>query len=235
MKALLLAAGYGTRLGAITKCCPKCLIQVGNETMLDHWLYKLDKLGVTEFIINTHYLAEQVKEYISRHPLKDKIVLCYEPLLLGTAKTVLSHIDALRGETCFIIHVDNFCDDNLINFMLAHKRRPLGTVMSMLTFNTSTPERCGIVEVDNMNILIDFYEKQKSSPSNKANGAVYIASVDFFGQLEKFHIVNKDFSTGIIPNLLGKVFCYHTDRYYEDIGTPESLKRANEFHLENIK
>ncbi|XDZ69375.1 nucleotidyltransferase family protein [Alphaproteobacteria bacterium LSUCC0226] len=235
MKALLLAAGYGTRLGAITKCCPKCMVRVGNETILDHWLYKLDRLGVTEFIINTHYLAEQVEEYISRHPLRDKIVLCYEPILLGTAQTVLSHIDVLRRSTCFIVHVDNFCDDNLFNFVLAHESRPIGTVMSMLTFNTSTPEQCGIVEVDDMNILIDFYEKQKSPPSNKANGAVYIVSGGFFDLLERLHIVNNDFSNGIIPNLLGKVFCNHTDQYYEDIGTPESLKRANEFHLGKIK
>ena len=73
MKALLLAAGLGTRLGNLTKKQPKCLIKVGNETMLDHWLFKLEALGVSEFIINTHYLADQVDKHILSHPLKDKI------------------------------------------------------------------------------------------------------------------------------------------------------------------
>ena len=61
MKALLLAAGYGTRLKELTTLKPKCLIKVGEETMLDHWIIKLEKLGVDQFIINTHYLSTRLK------------------------------------------------------------------------------------------------------------------------------------------------------------------------------
>ena len=68
MKALLLAAGFGSRLGGVTKNMPKCLVKVGQETMLDHWLYKLDRLGISEFVINSHYLAEQVDTFISHTP-----------------------------------------------------------------------------------------------------------------------------------------------------------------------
>ena len=230
MKALLLAAGFGTRLHPLTQNTPKCLMRVGDKPMLDHWLYKLERLGVTEFIINTHYLAEKVHDFIDSHSLKSKIKLSFEPKLLGTAQTVLCLKNQLRDSPFFIVHVDNFCEDDLSDFLYAHKSRPVGTTVSMLTFDTLTPEQCGIVEIDQNNTLIKFYEKQKPPPSNKANGAVYIVSENFFDELEDLPVSAKDFSKCIIPQFLGKIFCFHTDRYFEDIGTPEALKRANEFH-----
>ena len=53
MNAFLLAAGYGSRLGNITLSTPKCLLKVGEHTMLEHWIQKLDQLGVKHFFINT--------------------------------------------------------------------------------------------------------------------------------------------------------------------------------------
>ena len=100
MKALLLAAGFGTRLGEITKKTPKCLVRVGQGTMLDHWLYKLVTLGVNEFFVNTHYLSNQVEEFIANHPLKKKVTILHEPKLLGTGGTIACNIEILEGETC---------------------------------------------------------------------------------------------------------------------------------------
>ena len=117
MKALLLAAGFGTRLHPLTQNTPKCLMRVGDKPMLDHWLYKLERLGVTEFIINTHYLAEKVHDFIDSHSLKSKIKLSFEPKLLGTAQTVLCLKNQLRNSPFFIVHVDNFCEDDLSSFI----------------------------------------------------------------------------------------------------------------------
>ena len=64
MKAMLLAAGYGSRLGEITAKKPKCMVNVGGQPILGHWLSKLNQLGVNKFYINTHYLSEQVEEYV---------------------------------------------------------------------------------------------------------------------------------------------------------------------------
>ena len=80
MKAMLLAAGYGSRLGEITNKKPKCLVAVGGQPILGHWLKKLDQLGVNKFYINTHYLPEQVEEYVNQHPLREKIAVSYTHL-----------------------------------------------------------------------------------------------------------------------------------------------------------
>ena len=223
MKALLLAAGYGSRLGQHTKTKPKCLIDVNGQTMLDHWLFKLEALGVESFIINTHYKSEQVENYISNHLLNSKITLDFEPELLGTAGTVARHSHELINSDCFIVHVDNYCQDNLQALLKSHITRPESTMLTMLTFTTSTPQTCGIVEVDQEGKLIGFYEKQIAPPSNMANGAVFIASPAFFEFIKEDDRVNLDLSRDIVPTLLGKIFCVHTEAYFEDIGIEEKL------------
>ena len=55
MKALLLAAGFGTRLRPITLKTPKCLVKVGGVSLLDHWLANLEAASIEDVRINTHY------------------------------------------------------------------------------------------------------------------------------------------------------------------------------------
>ena len=65
LKAILLAAGFGTRLGELTKKSPKCMMKIGDKPLLGLWLEKLEDLGCQEVLINTHYLADQVESYIN--------------------------------------------------------------------------------------------------------------------------------------------------------------------------
>ena len=63
MKALILAAGKGTRLMPFTKTIPKCLMPINKKPLLELWLEKLSDIGVNEFLINTHYLSGVVNDY----------------------------------------------------------------------------------------------------------------------------------------------------------------------------
>ena len=85
LKALLLAAGLGTRLRPLTLTTPKCLIEINGEPLLINWLNKLEKIGCDEVLINTHYLPLQVENAIKKwgqHNLK--ITITFEEKLLGT-------------------------------------------------------------------------------------------------------------------------------------------------------
>ena len=64
MRAILLAAGLGTRLRPITDTIPKCLVPINGKPLIDYWLEQLTKAGIEKFLINTHYLHEQVESYI---------------------------------------------------------------------------------------------------------------------------------------------------------------------------
>ena len=151
MRALLLAAGFGSRLNELTKSTPKCLMEVGGQTMLDHWLGKLDKLGVTDFVINTHYLADQVDAFISTHPLCDRINVSFEPTLLGTGMSLSNHLEWLKTDDCFVVHVDNYCEDSLegmcIRSEIVHRH-----VMALCLYLTQTG--LGNVELLNMMIIL---------------------------------------------------------------------------------
>ena len=96
MKALLLAAGEGTRLRPITNRIPKCLVPINDKPLLEYWLDNLSKVGVSEFLINTYYLSEQVEEFVIYSKYKDKITLVYEKELLNTAGTILKNKEFLQ-------------------------------------------------------------------------------------------------------------------------------------------
>lgn len=70
MKALIFAAGLGTRLKPLTDSRPKALVEVYNEPLLAHVLRKLSKAGYTEVVINVHHFGEQIIDYVNSHPIE---------------------------------------------------------------------------------------------------------------------------------------------------------------------
>ena len=71
MKAILLAAGFGTRLRPLTNNIPKCLVPIKGKPLLEIWLDKLSDVGVKDFLINTHYLYDKVESFIKKSKYKN--------------------------------------------------------------------------------------------------------------------------------------------------------------------
>ena len=125
-----------------------------------------------------------------------------------------------------MIHSDNFTHMKLKDLIISHQNRPKDCLITMLTFKTNNPKSCGIVELDDEGIVQSFHEKVVNPPGNIANGAIYIFENDFIEWLIKNKPNAKDFSTEVLPYLLGKIFTYHTNMDFIDIGTLEALKKA---------
>ena len=70
MNALLLSAGYGKRLRPLTKNTPKCLLQIKNTNLLEHWIDKLKKAKVNKILINTHFRHDLIKKFIIKKSSK---------------------------------------------------------------------------------------------------------------------------------------------------------------------
>lgn len=226
MKALLLGAGLGTRLRPLTDNIPKCLVPINGKPLLEYWLENLTQSGVNEFLINTHYLHKQVEEYVKSCKYKDKITLFYEDELLNTGGTLLANKDFFDNEAFMLVHADNlsFCDFS--SFIDAHKNRDKVCEITMMLFKTDDPSSCGIVELNELNIVDKFHEKVKNPPSNLANGAVYICQPSIFDFLESLKKENIDFSNDVLPAYLGKISTYLNSTYHRDIGTCESYALA---------
>src|SRR6185436_15356190 len=107
MRALLLAAGLGTRLRPLTDSVPKCLVPVQGRPLLDYWLELLAPGGIERMLINTHYLPQQVRDFVARSRWREGITLVHEEKLLGTGGTVLAN-RAFFGAAAFMVaHADN--------------------------------------------------------------------------------------------------------------------------------
>ena len=227
-KALILAAGYGTRLKPYTDDLPKCLMKVGGKPILGFWLDHLDKIGCEEVLVNTHYLSEKVEEYInSLHYENMKITTTFEQKLLGTAKTLIKNIDFFENQDALLMHSDNFSFVNLKSVLKAHQMREKNTLLTMLTFTSKKPSSCGVIVSNSRGVMTSFYEKVRNPPSTCANGAIYVLSNQFFDWILKNKQDAVDFSVDIIPYLGGKVQTCHTNHPFIDIGTPESYIDAN--------
>lgn len=228
IKAILLAAGYGTRLRPLTLNVPKCLVEINGEPLLSNWLYKLENLGCEEVLINTHYLSERVVEFLEKFKSqKLKIIISHEEEILGTAGTLIKHIDFFKDSTGLLIHADNFTTDNLRDFMKNHYLRPKKCIITMLTFKTDNPSSCGIVKKDKEGKVIEFYEKSIKNNGNCANGAIYAFDEEFVEFMKELSYEISDFSNDVIHLLMGKIYSWQTSEIYMDIGNESSLKKAN--------
>lgn len=221
MKALLLAAGLGTRLRPITDIVPKCLVPINGIPLLEYWLKNLSQAGVDRFLINTHYRAEQVNRYVKRSPFKDSIELVHEDELLLTGGTLLKNQVCFNDAPFMLIHADNLCFCDFKAFIRSHHQRPKGTVMTMMTFIADEPQKRGIVNLDKKGVVIEFFEKVQNPPGNLANGAVYIIEPEVIKFLRSMNKAKIDFSTEVLPKYIGKINTFQNDVYHRDIGSVE--------------
>jgi len=227
MRALLLAAGLGTRLRPITDSMPKCLVPVQGKPLLGYWLDLLFGSGCMErVLINTHYMPDAVRRFVGNSRWQEQIDMVHEDVLLGTGGTVLAN-RAYFGEDRFMVaHADNLSRFEVRMFIARHASRPAHCPMTMMTFATDQPQKSGIVELNTLGVVTGFHEKVANPPGNLANGAVYIFEPEVLDFLRSCGKPVIDISTEVIPRFVGRIFTFLNDSYHRDIGTPESLRAA---------
>jgi mannose-1-phosphate guanylyltransferase len=222
VRALLLAAGLGTRLRPLTDTTPKCLVPIKGKLLLDIWCEALLAAGVTKLLINLHYKSEEVQQHLESSKFSELVETIYEPSLLGTAGTLLANRKFFENQDGILLHADNYCEANISELISAHEARPSNCDLTMLAFRTSTPETCGILEVSKDQVLQKMYEKSSDDHGNLANAAFYILSKKLIGELKD----ETDFSNEVIPKYFGKTLVVETSETFIDIGTPESYAHA---------
>lgn len=107
MRAMILAAGYGTRLRPLTDKRPKCLMPVMNRPLLGLWLGRLQSWGVDRAVVNTHHLADLVQAYLRQQPPEEmEVAVSHEPNILGTGGGPLAARELLGAEPFLLVNAD---------------------------------------------------------------------------------------------------------------------------------
>lgn len=226
MKAVLLAAGLGTRLRPLTESIPKCLVPIHGKPLMQHWLDLLLPGQIDQILINTHYLPEAVERFVRASSYREVLHLVHEAELLGTGGTLLRNRAFLEGGPFLLAHADNLTRFDVKAFTEAHAHRAEGVEITMMTFDTDTPKSCGIVELDDGGRVVAFHEKVAEPPGTRANAAVYIFEPSVLAFLASFEKEVIDLSTEVLPHYLGRMQTFHNADYHRDIGTLESLRLA---------
>lgn len=226
MDALILAAGFGTRLGISADGNPKPMVQVGNEPLLSYNIRKLLNIGIDKIFINAHYKYEIIKDFIDCNPEFKKIVfLIHEPVLLGTASTIKKLYRNEILTDLLVMHGDNYFEDSLINLQKSFYALDRNFCGVMGTFITDEPEKCGILDVQDGKI-VGIYEKTTLNFGNVANSAIYIFKNEALIEITKLNEHQNDLSLHFIPQVVTRLKPIRLDGEFIDIGTPKNLQRA---------
>src|SRR4051812_46029422 len=112
-KAMVLAAGLGVRMRPLTDTRPKPLVQVAGRTLLDHVLDKLGERGVTEAIVNVHYLPEQIIDHVASRTRPRVIISDERAHVLGTGGGIVKALPLLRDTPFFLVNADTLWIDGV--------------------------------------------------------------------------------------------------------------------------
>lgn len=230
-KALLLAAGLGMRLQPLTAQTPKCLVEINGRPLLFHWAEKLKDAGITEALINTHHLAEQVRAAIVAINASGALTLRerFEPTLLGSAGTLRANASFLDNcDRIVIVYADNYSEVDLRDVLAYHGSHNLG--LTIMLFQATNPSACGIAETDPDDLIVRFTEKPDHPCSDLANAGLYVCDADIYREFAS--IAAQDIGRDILSCFAGRMKGYRFNGFHRDIGTPESLL-AVEHYLSN--
>lgn len=231
MKAVLLAAGEGTRMRPLTYTRPKVMLPIANKPLLEHLMLEMKKAGIGEFILVVGYHAETVRGYFgdgTRWGVKISYVT--QKKQLGTAHALLA-VSELISE-----------DFLLANGDVLLKAEDIARVLSRDSIVLSLAEvkeagGLGVVEVEGDRV-VRIYEKVARPPSNLANAGVYRLTRDIFTALSKTKKSPRgEFEiTDSLQTLIdeGKHLSWVKLAYWRDVSYPWDLLDANESLLKEV-
>lgn len=230
MKAMILAAGEGSRLGPLTQETPKVLLPVGGIPMIEHQLSWLRSHGIREVVINLYHFGNNIKDFLgdgSRFGME--ISYSPEEILLGTAGGV-KRMESFFGDKFVVVYGDILTDFDLSAMADFHKQQK--ALVTIALFQAPNTWEVGIVETNKQGKILSFKEKppRGSDSSNLSNGAIYVLEKEIVDYIPSHGYC--DFGYDIFPKLLAlrlPVYGYalEPDGYLIDIGTTDKYRKAN--------
>lgn len=237
MKAMILAAGVGSRLDPLTRNVPKPMVPIANQPVMEHIVRLLVKHGFDDIFCNTHYLAEHIENYFGDgRSLGASTQFNREAELLGTAGGV-KRVAQERGffddgDTFLVVGGDDLTSIDLSAMLSYHRQQ--GAVATIALSQVSDPSQFGVVVLEETDehggTISRFVEKPKpgTAPSNLVNMGVYLFEARILDLIPSGQFY--DFGKELFPLLLekGEKFCgYRTEDYWRDVG---NLREYRECH-----
>lgn len=235
MQGMILAAGFGTRLRPLTDKKPKALVPVNSKPMIEHVIEKFLFFGITDIIINAHYFADQINDFIDRSKFSAKITVVEENEIMGTGGGIFNMLKYITEDDFIVYNTDVICDIDLDELMDYHKLNNSAATLVMQnreTFNQvvidSESNFCGL------NLVKKGIKKIVKQP---VGGSELLAFCGIHAvnkkKIEKYKQSSTEYS--IIDVYLNAVSegnlikAYRPEIKWFDLGTPEKLKEAEEY------
>ncbi len=225
MKAVILAAGEGTRLRPFTVSRPKVMIPIGNRPILEYVVRALAANGITEIVLVVGYMKERIMSFFgngSRFGVR--ISYAIQEKQLGTAHAAMAVRDQVR-EDFIMVAGDNIIDAQAIADLLKHKGK-----LSMLVTDSEMPSKYGVVQIE-AGRVVDIIEKPDKRLGNIIATGIYRFPPEFFDYLERGIMAGKSGITHVLHSCIPKldIEAVRSTGRWMDAVYPWDLIRLNEY------
>jgi mannose-1-phosphate guanylyltransferase/phosphomannomutase len=232
MKAIILCAGYGTRLGDLTKDTPKPMLPVNGKPLLEYIIDNFRRYGFTDIAINLHYKGDAIRSYFgdgTRHGVS--ITFFHEQELLGTAGSVRAMQSFIDNDEPFFVHYGDIITDQDFGSMLRfHKSKP--DAIATLLVHTRRQSN-SIIVTNNDNRITQFIERPSEElrakcSSDLVNSGIALFSPEMFSYISPTAI---DLPRDVYSLITNKavLYAYHLDSFRVAIDSAERLVIAEEW------
>jgi mannose-1-phosphate guanylyltransferase len=222
MRAMVLAAGLGTRLRPLTYEITKPMVPVLDRPVMEHIVDLLDEHGFREVIANLHYFPETIREHFG-----ERLEYRFEPELLGTAGGVRACADFLGDEAFLVISGDALTDIDLT--ALAARHREAGGIATLSVKKVPDTREFGVVLHDRDGRITGFQEKPSAEEalSDLGNCGIYVFDPQIFDYFPERPFV--DWAKDVFPVLLENDVPFHIHEvrdYWNDVGSLSELRKG---------
>lgn len=202
MKAVLLAAGKGSRIKELSDVTPKPMFKYKGKPIIEHNIELCKRFSIDEIYINTHHHAKQIKEYVgSGEKYNLKINYSFENKLLGTSGALLKFKEYLNKEPFYVIYSDQIADFDLQELINKYNENKC---LGVIAFHYREDVfHSGVAEFDSNYKVEKFIEKPKpgESESHWVNAGIYLLNPDIYNLIPNGF---SDFGKDIFPKILSE-------------------------------
>ena len=222
MKAMVLAAGLGTRLKPITLELPKPMVPVLDRPVMAHIVGMLERQGFDDLIANLHYYPDTIRDYFG-----DRISYRFEEELLGTAGGVRNVKDFFGDDPVVIVSGDALTDTDLNKLVERHDSS--GGIATLTVKKVDDTREYGVVIHDADGRIQGFQEKPDPAEalSELGNCGIYCFSPEIFDYFPDTPFV--DWANDVFPALLENdvpFYVHEIDDYWNDVGSLAELRQG---------